>query len=72
VMRPSTLCELCTVHLDGQASFGPVFAISQVGDGKITTIEGLSGKGNHPLQRCLDGSILLPQCWATARGGANS
>jgi isoquinoline 1-oxidoreductase alpha subunit len=55
------LCGACTVHLDGQAVRSCSLPISQVGDGKITTIEGLSEKGNHPLQ---DAWIehIVPQC----------
>jgi len=55
------LCGACTVHLDGQAVRSCSLPISQVGDGKITTIEGLSEKGNHPLQDAWMEHIV-PQC----------
>jgi isoquinoline 1-oxidoreductase alpha subunit len=55
------LCGACTVHLDGQAVRSCSLLISQVGDGKITTIEGLSEKGNHPLQDAWMEHIV-PQC----------
>jgi isoquinoline 1-oxidoreductase subunit alpha len=37
-------CGACTVHLDGEPVRSCVTPISSVGDGEITTIEGLSGK----------------------------
>lgn len=55
------LCGACTVHLDGQAVRSCSLPISEVGDGKITTIEGLSEKGNHPLQDAWVKHIV-PQC----------
>ena len=41
-------CGACTVHLDGQAVRSCQTPIGAVGQGKITTIEGLGG--NHPVQ----------------------
>jgi isoquinoline 1-oxidoreductase alpha subunit len=55
------LCGACTVHLDGQAVRSCSLPISQVGDGKITTIEGLSEKGDHPLQDAWVKHVV-PQC----------
>ncbi|TDQ16574.1 isoquinoline 1-oxidoreductase alpha subunit [Algoriphagus boseongensis] len=55
------LCGACTVHLDGQAVRSCSLPISEVGDGKITTIEGLSEKGDHPLQEAWVEHIV-PQC----------
>jgi isoquinoline 1-oxidoreductase subunit alpha len=43
-------CGACTIHLDGQALRSCVLPISGVGDRSITTIEGLSPSGNHPVQ----------------------
>nr|WP_295927657.1 (2Fe-2S)-binding protein [uncultured Dyadobacter sp.] len=43
-------CGACTVHLDGNAVRSCSVPVSAVGDQKITTIEGLSEKGDHPLQ----------------------
>jgi isoquinoline 1-oxidoreductase alpha subunit len=44
-------CGACTVHLDGTASRSCSIPISSVGDKAITTIEGLSEKGDHPVQK---------------------
>jgi isoquinoline 1-oxidoreductase alpha subunit len=44
-------CGACTVHLDGAPLRSCVTPVSAVGDRKITTIEGLSPEGNHPVQR---------------------
>jgi isoquinoline 1-oxidoreductase alpha subunit len=55
------LCGACTVHLDGQAVRSCSLPISQVGEGQITTIEGLSEKGDHPLQDAWVKHIV-PQC----------
>ena len=44
-------CGACTVHLDGAPLRSCVTPVSAVGDKKITTIEGLSSEGNHPVQR---------------------
>jgi len=44
-------CGACTVHLDGQPVRACVTPVSSVGARKITTIEGLSADGSHPVQR---------------------
>lgn len=44
------LCGACTVHLDGQAVRSCVLPISAAFGRKVTTIEGLSEDGSHPLQ----------------------
>jgi aerobic-type carbon monoxide dehydrogenase small subunit (CoxS/CutS family) len=43
-------CGACTVHIDGSAMRSCILEIATIGDKKITTIEGLSEDGNHPLQ----------------------
>ncbi|GAB3219995.1 (2Fe-2S)-binding protein [Algoriphagus aestuariicola] len=43
-------CGACTVHVNGSAMRSCVFPVSAVADNEITTIEGLSNKGDHPLQ----------------------
>lgn len=55
------LCGACTVHLDGQAIRSCSMAISDLGDAKITTIEGLSPNGDHPIQKAWVEHIV-PQC----------
>ena len=43
-------CGACTILIDGKAERACVTAASAVGAGKITTIEGLSPDGSHPVQ----------------------
>jgi len=45
-----SVCGACTIHLEGQAVRSCQLLVSQVGDKTITTIEGLSENGDHPLQ----------------------
>lgn len=44
-------CGACTVHLNGSAIRSCSFPVSAVGDNEITTIEGLSENGDHPVQK---------------------
>jgi isoquinoline 1-oxidoreductase subunit alpha len=44
-------CGACTVHLDGNPVRACVTPVSAVGTRKVTTIEGLSADGSHPVQR---------------------
>lgn len=46
-----SLCGVCTVHVDGQAVRSCSLPVSNVVGKKITTIEGLSKDGSHPVQR---------------------
>lgn len=46
-----SLCGACTVHLDGVAVRSCSKAISTLGNAKITSIEGLSEDGSHPVQQ---------------------
>jgi isoquinoline 1-oxidoreductase alpha subunit len=54
-------CGACTVLIDGEARRSCITPVSAVGKGSITTIEGLSKDGNHPLQRAWE-EIDVPQC----------
>ena len=54
-------CGACTIHLDGVAMRSCILPVSQVGDQPITTIEGLSANGDHPVQQAwLEHDV--PQC----------
>ena len=44
-------CGACTVHVDGAALRSCVVPVSSVARQKITTIEGLSANGDHPVQK---------------------
>src|SRR5881296_4096504 len=55
------LCGACTVHIDGEASRSCITPISAVAGKKITTIEGLSADGSHPVQQAWL-EIDVPQC----------
>ena len=54
-------CGACTVHLDGKAVRSCVLPVSSVGKAKVTTIEGLSEKGDHPVQKAWD-EVDVAQC----------
>jgi len=54
-------CGACTIHVDGTAMRSCSMPVSSVGDKSITTIEGLSKKGDHPLQEAwIEHDV--PQC----------
>ena len=46
-----SLCGACTVHLNGAAVRSCVLPVSAVTNQPITTIEGLSEDGDHPVQK---------------------
>jgi len=54
-------CGACTVHLDGEPTQSCLYAIKDVDGRRVTTIEGLSPDGNHPLQRAWRAE-QVPQC----------
>lgn len=54
-------CGACTVHVNGEAVRSCSMPISTLGDKKITTIEGLSEDGNHPVQKAWK-QVDVPQC----------
>ncbi|MDQ3799886.1 MAG: (2Fe-2S)-binding protein [Acidobacteriota bacterium] len=45
------VCGACTIHINGEAVRACTVPVAEVGNGKITTIEGLSKNGEHPVQR---------------------
>ena len=54
-------CGACTVHLNGQATRSCLLQVSQLEGIEITTIEGLSENGDHPIQQAwLEHDV--PQC----------
>lgn len=54
-------CGACTIHLDGTAVRSCQLPVSAVGNKAITTIEGLSENGDHPVQKAwLEHDV--PQC----------
>ena len=54
-------CGACTVHLNGVAVRSCQLPISAVGNNTLTTIEGLSEKGEHPVQKAwIEHDV--PQC----------
>lgn len=54
-------CGACTVHVNGEAVRSCVLPVSAVGTSKVTTIEGLSEKGDHPVQVAWD-EVDVAQC----------
>ncbi len=54
-------CGACTVHIDGNATRSCMLQVSQLQGVKITTIEGLSENGTHPVQQAWK-DIDVPQC----------
>ena len=55
------LCGACTVHMDGQPVRSCVVPISAASGKDVTTIEGLSEDGSHPVQVAWR-AINVPQC----------
>tara|TARA_R110001583_G_scaffold18667_2_gene74039 strand:+ start:21029 stop:21502 length:474 start_codon:yes stop_codon:yes gene_type:complete len=54
-------CGACTVHVGGRATRSCITPVSSVEGAEITTIEGLSEKGDHPLQVSWK-NLQVPQC----------
>lgn len=57
----SGLCGACTVHIDGKAVLSCVTVMKDVKGQAVTTIEGLSPDGNHPVQKAWR-AANVPQC----------
>ena len=55
------LCGSCTVHVDGEAIRSCVYPVSAVTGKSVTTIEGLSADGSHPVQVAWR-ELNVPQC----------
>jgi isoquinoline 1-oxidoreductase alpha subunit len=55
------LCGACTVHLDGQVVRSCCTPVRRAEGKSVTTIEGLSPNGDHPLQRAWI-EQAVPQC----------
>jgi aerobic-type carbon monoxide dehydrogenase small subunit (CoxS/CutS family) len=56
-----SVCGMCTVHIDGEATRSCVTPVGSVAGKRITTIEGLSVDGSHPVQRAWM-QLDVPQC----------
>lgn len=54
-------CGACTVHLNGEPTRACQTPIAKVGQSRVTTIEGLDAKGQHPLQQAWH-ELDVPQC----------
>jgi len=54
-------CGACTIHLNGEAMPSCVLPVSSIGNAQVTTIEGLSEHGDHPVQKAWD-QVDVPQC----------
>jgi len=55
------MCGSCTVHVGDSAIRPGVMPVSQLGTQEVTTIEGLSEKGDHPVQKAwIEHDV--PQC----------
>ncbi len=55
------LCGACTVHVNGAATRSCITPMSGVAGKRVTTIEGLSAKGDHPVQLAWR-THNVPQC----------
>ncbi|MBO0329416.1 (2Fe-2S)-binding protein [[Muricauda] lutisoli] len=54
-------CGACTIHLEGTATRACMLTVASVGNQQVTTIEGLSEEGDHPVQKAWL-EVDVPQC----------
>ncbi|ERM82619.1 (2Fe-2S)-binding protein [Rhodonellum psychrophilum GCM71 = DSM 17998] len=54
-------CGACMVHINGEAVTSCMLPVSSIGSDKVTTIEGLSEEGNHPVQEAWN-EVDVAQC----------
>jgi len=57
----AAMCGACTVHVDGEAMFSCQMSLADVEGAEVTTIEGLSDDGSHPVQKAWV-TEQVPQC----------
>ena len=55
------LCGACTIHLEGEAVRSCITTVQEAAGKNVTTIEGLSETGDHPLQEAWS-EANVPQC----------
>ena len=55
------LCGACTVHINGEATRSCITQVGSVAGKKVTTIEGISAEGLHPVQQAWIAEDV-PQC----------
>jgi len=54
-------CGACTVHIDGKPNYSCQYPLKDLAGRSVTTIEGLSPRSNHPLQKAWVAE-QVPQC----------
>ncbi len=54
-------CGACTVHINGETAISCVLPVSGIGSDEVTTIEGLSENGDHPVQKAWE-EVDVAQC----------
>jgi isoquinoline 1-oxidoreductase alpha subunit len=57
----AALCGACTVHVDGVAERSCSVQVGAIAGKKVVTIEGMSAKSSHPLQKAWV-ALEVPQC----------
>jgi aerobic-type carbon monoxide dehydrogenase small subunit (CoxS/CutS family) len=63
----AALCGACTVHLDGEPVRSCQLPLEAVAGRKVTTVEGVSADGSHPVQRAWV-ELDVPQCGSCQSG----